>query len=67
LERNNDEPMRKGKISSIRWRSNKRSWDKKGRVREQSFNHIPQHLQQLEEQNRSPRVRRKLGDDWIEL
>jgi hypothetical protein len=59
--------MRKGKMSTIRWKSNNRAWDKKGNLKEYQYDHIPQYLQQLEEQNRPPRVRKKCGDEWIEL
>jgi hypothetical protein len=59
--------MRKGKMSSIRWKSNNRAWDKKGNIKEPKFNHTPQYLQQLEEKNRPPKIRRKYGDEWVEL
>ena len=54
-------------MSSIRWKSNNRAWDKKGNIKEPKFNHTPQYLQQLEEKNRPPKIRRKCGDEWIEL
>jgi hypothetical protein len=59
--------MRKGKTSSIRWKSNIRTWDKKGNIREQKYDHTPQYLQELEEKNRLPKIRRKRGDEWILL
>ena len=54
-------------MSSIRWKSNNRAWDKKGNIKEPKFNHTPQYLQQLEEKNRPPKIRRKYGDEWVEL
>jgi hypothetical protein len=59
--------MRKGKMSSIRWKSNRNAWGKQGEMKEQKHDHTLQYLQQLEEQNRPPKIRRKRGGEWIEI
>ena len=64
---------RKGKMSTIRWKSNKREW-LNGRLGDKSKKEIKmieegkeKYLQNLEEQNRPPRYRRKQGNEWIEI
>ena len=68
--------MRKGKMSSIRWKSNKRFhlYDKDGNLKLDELSkkdrkkYIESHSREkkrMEEQNRPPKVRRRIEGAWV--
>ena len=53
--------MRKGKMSTIRYKNKRRM------VREMSEERIEKYAQYEQEQQRLPRRRRKIGGEWVEI
>jgi hypothetical protein len=53
--------MRKGKMSTIRWKNKRR------KIVEISEERIEKYSQQQQEQNRQPRRRRKVNGEWVKI
>ena len=53
--------MRKGKMSTIRYKNKRRV------VRDIGEERIEKYAQQEQEQQRPPRRRRKIGGEWVEI